>query len=86
MRLPVAVAKATPGRTRNDPSSERGAVATSPPNPVAAPLSRQSAAAEKLRQPRTKRKDQNMRIIVEKLFSLIAAVTLSGLIFNATVV
>jgi len=31
MRLPVAVAKATPGRTRNDPSSERGAVATSPP-------------------------------------------------------
>ncbi|HEX5645076.1 MAG TPA: hypothetical protein VFX62_06160 [Erythrobacter sp.] len=53
---------------------------------MAAPLSRQSAAAEKLRQPRTKRKDQNMRIIVEKLFSLIAAVTLSGLIFNATVV
>ncbi|MFZ9394817.1 MAG: hypothetical protein ACO25F_02000 [Erythrobacter sp.] len=53
---------------------------------MTAPLSRQSAAAAQALWPRTTRKEKNMRIIVEKLFSLIAAVTLSGLIFNATVV
>ncbi|MEE1876592.1 hypothetical protein [Altererythrobacter litoralis] len=36
--------------------------------------------------PRTRRKEKTMTNVAEKLFSLIAAISLSGLMFNATIV